>query len=54
MLQNNQYADAIPSLERAYAKTTAANRVALAMAYQFNKQVEKALPLRQSRGGRPG
>ena len=46
MLQNNQYADAIPSLERAYAKSpTAANRVALAMAYQFNKQVEKALPL---------
>jgi tetratricopeptide (TPR) repeat protein len=46
MLRNNQYADAIPSLEQAYARgPTAANRVALAMAYQFNKQNEKALPL---------
>jgi tetratricopeptide (TPR) repeat protein len=46
MLRSNQYAQAIPSLEQAYAKgPTAANRLALAVAYQFNKQVEKALPL---------
>jgi len=46
MLANNLYADAIPRLEQAYAKSpTAANRIALAMAYQFNKQVEKSLPL---------
>ena len=46
MLRNNQSAEAIPSLEQAYAKgPTEANRVALAMAYQFNKQSEKALPL---------
>jgi tetratricopeptide (TPR) repeat protein len=46
MLANNLYAAAIPSLEQAYAKSpTAANRVALAMAYQFNSQVDKALPL---------
>jgi tetratricopeptide (TPR) repeat protein len=46
MLANNLYADAIPRLEQAYAKSpTPANRVALAMAYQFNKQVDKALPL---------
>ena len=46
MLANNLYADAIPRLEQACAKSpTAANRLALAMAYQFNKQVDKALPL---------
>ena len=46
MLRGNQYADAIPSLEQAYAKSpTAANRIALAMAYQFNNQNQKALPL---------
>jgi Tfp pilus assembly protein PilF len=46
MLQNNQYAEAIPSLEQAYTKDpTAANRVALAMAYLFNKQFDKALPV---------
>jgi tetratricopeptide (TPR) repeat protein len=46
MLRSDQYAAAIPSLEQAYAKgPTAANRLALAVAYQFNKQYGKALPL---------
>jgi tetratricopeptide (TPR) repeat protein len=46
MLNGKQYAEAIPRLEAAYAKEqNEANRVALAMAYLFNKQFEKALPL---------
>jgi tetratricopeptide (TPR) repeat protein len=46
MLRSNDYAKAIPSLEQAYAKDpTEANRVGLAMAYLFNKQSDKALPL---------
>jgi Tfp pilus assembly protein PilF len=46
MLANKQYADAIPRLEQAYAKDpTAANRVALAMAYLFSENRAKALPL---------
>jgi Tfp pilus assembly protein PilF len=46
MLRNNQSAEAVPSLEQAYAKDpTEANRVALAMAYQFSGKGEKALPL---------
>jgi len=46
MLRNNQSTEAIPSLEQAYAKEpTEANRVALAMAYQFSGKGEKALPL---------
>lgn len=46
MLRNKQYADAIPNLEQAYAKDpTPANRVALAMAYQGNGDLAKALPL---------
>jgi tetratricopeptide (TPR) repeat protein len=46
LLAGNQYAEAIPRLEQAYTKDpTAANRVALAMAYLFTKQFDKALPL---------
>ncbi|HUI54889.1 MAG TPA: tetratricopeptide repeat protein [Bryobacteraceae bacterium] len=46
LLQNKQYAEAIPRLEQACQKDpTTANRVALAMAYLFTEQVEKALPL---------
>ncbi len=46
MLANKQYADAIPQLEQAYAKDpTQANLVALAMAYLFNGDRTKALPL---------
>lgn len=48
LLASNRNAEAIPSLEEAYAKgPTQANRVALAMAYQFSKQLGKALPLFQ-------
>jgi tetratricopeptide (TPR) repeat protein len=46
MLANQKYADAIPQLEQAYTKDpTAPNRVALAMAYLFNGNLDKALPL---------
>jgi tetratricopeptide (TPR) repeat protein len=46
MLNSKQYAEAIPRLETAYAKDPSeANRVALAMAYLFNQQLPKALPL---------
>jgi tetratricopeptide (TPR) repeat protein len=46
MLRNNQSAEAIPALEQAYAQApTDANRVALAMAYQFSGKSDKALPL---------
>ncbi len=46
MLRGGQFADAIPSLEEAYAKDpTPANRVALAFAYQGNGNSDKALPL---------
>jgi tetratricopeptide (TPR) repeat protein len=46
MLENKQYADAIPRLEAAFAKDpTTANRAALAAAYVFAGQVDKALPL---------
>jgi tetratricopeptide (TPR) repeat protein len=46
MLDNKQYADAIPRLEAAYAKDpTQANRAALSASYIFAGQVEKALPL---------
>jgi Tfp pilus assembly protein PilF len=46
MLDNKQYADAIPRLEAAYAKdATQANRAALSASYIFAGQVEKALPL---------
>lgn len=48
LLAGNQYAEAIPRLEQAYGKDpTEANRVALAMAYLFSKQLDKALPLFQ-------
>jgi tetratricopeptide (TPR) repeat protein len=48
MLENKQYADAIPTLEAAYAKDpTQANRAALAASYIFAKQTEKAVPLLQ-------
>ncbi len=46
LLDSKQYADAIPAFEQAYAKSpTAANRLGLAMAYLFNQQLDKALPL---------
>jgi Tfp pilus assembly protein PilF len=46
MLANKQYADAIPQLEQAYTKDpTQANLAALAMAYLFNGDRVKALPL---------
>jgi tetratricopeptide (TPR) repeat protein len=46
LLENKKYADAIPGLEQAYQKDpTPANRVALAAAYQFNRQFDKAAPL---------
>jgi tetratricopeptide (TPR) repeat protein len=46
LLRNKQYTEAIPGLEQAYQKDpTSANRVALAMAYLFASQLEKALPL---------
>jgi tetratricopeptide (TPR) repeat protein len=46
LLENKKYADAIPGLEQAYKKDpTPANRVALAAAYQFDRQFDKAAPL---------
>jgi Tfp pilus assembly protein PilF len=46
LLETKEYAGAIPHLEEAYAKdSTQENRVALAMAYVFDKQLDKALPL---------
>jgi len=46
LLENKKYADAIPGLEQAYrTDPTPANRVALAAAYQFNRQYDKAAPL---------
>lgn len=46
MLENKQYAEAIPRLESAYAKDpTQANRAALAASYIFAGQLEKATPL---------
>jgi len=46
MLEGKQYADAIPRLEAAFTKDpTQANRAALAAAYLFTDQTDKALPL---------
>jgi tetratricopeptide (TPR) repeat protein len=46
LLENKQYADAIPRLEEAYAKSpTQANRIGLAEAYLFHKDLDKAVPL---------
>ena len=46
LLESKQYRDAIPRLEEAYAKDpTEANRVALAEAYLFSEQNDKAQPL---------
>jgi Flp pilus assembly protein TadD len=46
MLETKQYADALPRLESAYGKEpTQANRVALASAYVFTGQLDKALAL---------
>jgi tetratricopeptide (TPR) repeat protein len=48
MMQNKQYADAIPRLEAAFSKEpNQANRTALAAAYVFTSQLDKALPLLQ-------
>jgi len=49
MLETKKYAEAIPDLEQAYQKSpSAANRLALATAYQFNHQLDKAAPLFQA------
>jgi Tfp pilus assembly protein PilF len=46
MLENKQYAEAVPRLEAVYTKdATQANRAALAAAYVFTSQLEKAQPL---------
>ena len=46
LLETKQYSDAIPALEQAHAKSpTEANSVALAMAYLFTQQPDKASPL---------
>jgi len=46
MLENKQYADAVPQLEAAFSKDpTQANRTALAAAYIFSSQLDKATPL---------
>ncbi len=46
MMESRQYTDAIPQLEAAFAKAaTQANRVALAKAYLFARQLDKATPL---------
>jgi Flp pilus assembly protein TadD len=56
MMQSRQYNDAIPQLEAAYAKeATQSNRVALAKALLFARQLEKAMPLlEQSVAAEPG
>ena len=46
LLENKQYADAIPRLEQAFRQDpTQPNRLALAAAYVFNKEPAKALPI---------
>jgi Tfp pilus assembly protein PilF len=46
MLENKEYADAVPRLEAAYSTDpTPANRAALAAAYLFAGQLDRALPL---------
>jgi tetratricopeptide (TPR) repeat protein len=46
LLENRQYAEAIPLLQAAYSQSpTNANRTALAAAYLFSDQVDKSLPL---------
>jgi tetratricopeptide (TPR) repeat protein len=46
MLENKEYADAVPRLEAAYSKDpTSANRAALAAAYLFAGQLDRALSL---------
>jgi Tfp pilus assembly protein PilF len=46
LLETREYAGAVPHLEEAYAKEpNQENRVALAVAYLFDKQLDKALPL---------
>jgi Tfp pilus assembly protein PilF len=56
MLESRQYGEAIPQLEAAYTKdATQANRVALAKALLFARQLEKATPLlEQSVAAEPG
>lgn len=56
MLQSRQYDDAIPQLEAAYGKSpTQPNRVALAKALLFARQLEKAMPLlEQAVAAEPG
>jgi tetratricopeptide (TPR) repeat protein len=46
LVANQQYAEAIPQLERQYKKNpTAENRLVLAVAYLYTEQFDKALPL---------
>lgn len=48
LVANEQYADAVPQLEKQYQKSpTAENRVVLAVAYLRTEQFDKALPLLQ-------
>jgi tetratricopeptide (TPR) repeat protein len=56
LLDNRQYAEAIPHLEAVYAKApTNANRTALAAAYLFSEQIDKSLPLlEQAVAAEPG
>jgi tetratricopeptide (TPR) repeat protein len=46
LLESRKFADAVPKLEESYQKTPdSRNRVALASAYVFTQQLDKALPL---------
>jgi tetratricopeptide (TPR) repeat protein len=46
LIETKNYADAIPNLEQAFTREpTPGNRLALAEAYLFDKQYDKALPL---------
>jgi tetratricopeptide (TPR) repeat protein len=55
LLDSKQYAEAIPRLEEVYRKDpTPATRAALAAAYLFDKQPDKALPLLEESVGADG
>lgn len=56
LLENKNYAEAIPRLEEALKKDPSpANRLALGTAYLFNNQLDKALPLlAESAAAEPG
>ena len=56
LLESKKFADAIPRLEESYKNTPDnQNRVALALAYVFTQQLDKALPLlEQAAAAEPG